>query len=150
MSACIEWTGNRHTRGYGIAAVGKQRVLAHRLAMEMTYGPVTDGYVVCHRCDNPPCVNVEHLFLGTQADNLADMRAKGRGSKPPLHLGARHPLSKMTEADVRVARARHANGESMNSLARAFGIAGSTMRAIIHRETWRHVEEPFEEPEAVA
>ena len=74
MSDCIEWTGARSSNGYG--RHGKR--YAHRMAWEQAHGPIPDGLVVRHSCDNPPCVNVEHLLLGTQADNVEDARARRR------------------------------------------------------------------------
>ena len=81
-SGCWEWTGARQTGGYGVLGVGSSKLVrAHRFAWELHYGEVPEGLSVLHRCDNPCCVNTEHLFLGTQADNMHDMRAKGRGRK---------------------------------------------------------------------
>jgi hypothetical protein len=81
---CVEWQGARMARGYGRLRVNGRQMLAHRVAWERANGPIPEGYVICHRCDNPPCVNVDHLFLGTQRDNVYDMCAKGR------HVGNRY------------------------------------------------------------
>ena len=83
---CIEPTGNRHRDGYVWVwdTDRKKCVLAHRLAWERTHGPIPDGTYVCHHCDNPPCANVNHLFLGTQTDNMRDCWAKGRGGGAPI------------------------------------------------------------------
>lgn len=77
-SGCLEWTGYTNVRGYGRIAFNGRTVGAHRLAWELVNGPIPDGMNVLHHCDNPPCCNVGHLFLGTHADNSADMVAKGR------------------------------------------------------------------------
>lgn len=76
---CWEWTGSRRPKGYGVFAVnGARRESAHRVAYALFIGPISAGFFVCHRCDNPRCVRPDHLFLGTQADNMRDMHAKGR------------------------------------------------------------------------
>lgn len=164
---CWIWTGLTDNDGYGLVWGGPsvgQSLRAHRVAYEMTYGPIPQGMVVCHRCDNPPCIRPDHLFLGTVADNNADAQSKGRlatGERSGLHThperrsfgdanGSRRfperlrrgeavTNSKLTEAQVVEIRARYANGESQTSIARAFGIAPTNVARIVKREGWKHV-----------
>jgi hypothetical protein len=86
---CWEWTGARHKHGYGKLSRSGRCYVAHRFAWEMTVGPIPGALQVCHRCDNRLCVRPDHLFLGTQKDNIADMLGKGRGSLPPGTLARR-------------------------------------------------------------
>jgi hypothetical protein len=115
---------------------------------------------VLHHCDNPPCIRPLHLFSGSQTDNMRDMVAKGRhyahvrperlargerhGSRThpeALLRGEDNPAHKLTVADVLRIRARHANGESQSALGRAFGVRVQSVHDVVHRKTWRHVEE---------
>lgn len=91
---CLEWTGARHVDGYGIVwRDGRARRL-HRWIWVVANGPIPDGMCVLHRCDNPPCFRLDHLYLGTHAENVADMNAKGRnGNSSRTHCIHGHPLS---------------------------------------------------------
>jgi hypothetical protein len=152
---CWLWTGVRRrshpTYGgaYGFVKRDGRYARAHRVAYELTYGPIPDGMEVAHRCDNPPCVRPEHLFLATHAENMADMARKGRGTvgdrswtrltPERIKRGEASNLSRLTESDVRTIRERRAAGESARSLAVAFGIYWRQVYRITNRENWSHV-----------
>lgn len=130
------WTGALDTHGYGHLSFKNKRVWAHRLAWVLTSGPIPPGMLVCHRCDVRACVNPAHLFLGTQADNVADMIGKGR---MPRQYGEGHGMARLTAVQVREIRERHAAGTPSLHLSREFGIAKSQMLRIVKRQSWKHV-----------
>lgn len=107
LGPCWEWTGYR-ARGYGVmrrASLYRFQIATHRYSWMLANGPIPDGLLVCHRCDNPPCVRPDHLFLGTTADNTRDRDAKGRGRHPEhrwLTCKRGHPLT----PDNRIGRGR--------------------------------------------
>lgn len=102
MSDCIEWPHARFSQGYGAVYRDGKTKKAHRIAWEDAYGPIPEGMFVCHRCDNPPCVNIEHLFLGTPRDNVLDMVNKGRAWSPPKAKSVCKNGHEMDEANTRV------------------------------------------------
>lgn len=116
---------------------------AHRVAWELTHGPIPDGLFVCHTCDIPRCVNPAHLFLGTQADNMADMVAKGRARAlpPPPTIGEKHPQAKLTWRDVREMRQLRAQGWTLQALADRFGVTLSNVGLIVTGKTWKDGQE---------
>lgn len=142
--ACWEWTGSRNRQGYGWFWDRNRRVmrLAHRVAYELFVGPVKAGVpnagpigeCVCHRCDRPWCVNPEHLFIGSQAANIADMRAKGRS---PKNSGQKNPRSKLTARDVAaIRRAITGRRGERSALARRYGISTAQVSKIVLRQSW--------------
>lgn len=138
---CWGWDGATNKAGYGILSGegrGSLNVLAHRLAWKIHNGAPPGELHVLHKCDNPPCTRPNDLFLGTNADNVADMVSKGRNKIPGLY-GSAHALSKLTETIVQEARARCAAGETNLALAREYGVAKATMSAAIKGKTWAHV-----------
>lgn len=130
-SGCWEWTGSLDTGGYGRL----KNKGTHRISYESFVGPVGALHVL-HRCDNPPCCNPHHLFLGTQADNMMDKQSKGRNR---VAIGEKHAKAKMTDETVRSARRAWAKGQSIKSLAREHGVSSCTISHIVNRKLWRHV-----------
>jgi HNH endonuclease len=90
---CWVWTGSRDLKGYGKINIGCTPTLAHRVSWQIKSGDIPEGLFVLHRCDNPPCVNPAHLFIGTAGDNVQDMMSKGRQRKGWIRCGKGHPMS---------------------------------------------------------
>lgn len=132
---CWQWLSYIDPRGYGRLNYGGRPMLASRVSYLIHYGEIPEGMGVCHKCDNPPCTNPEHLFLGTPADNTADMHAKGRARKRGMK-GTEHPLSKLTEADVREIRK---SPEKIAALALRFNVSRATVHSIVTGKTWTHI-----------
>ncbi len=160
-SDCWIWIGRTDRNGYGrfSGRISKEpfQYFAHRVMWCLIHGVVIESSeFVLHRCDHPYCVNPDHLFLGTQRDNIEDMIKKGRDKcltkaegKPRGHkrpdftaalTGSNHFRAKLTESDIPVIRARRSNGESLQAIANDFGITFSNVCSICKRKTWTHVE----------
>lgn len=138
---CWEWQGAR-TLGYGRFTLqgGASSSLAHRISWQLENGRIPDGLDVLHKCDNPPCVRPDHLFLGTHQDNMDDMALKGRRkSNPPI--GSEHWKAILTEKDVIEIRNRYEYRGYWNQyrLARKYGVRQSVICAIVNRRIWRHI-----------
>lgn len=137
--------GARHPSGYGFIFAGptypsnERFVKAHRLSWEIHNGPVPHGFGVLHRCDNPPCVNPAHLYVGTNADNARDRAVRKRG-KEHRQNGAANDNAKLREVDVRAIIALLETGRfSQGRLAKMFGVGQPQVSRIARRENWAHL-----------
>lgn len=134
---CWEWKLTRNDNGYGHVMYHNKMQKAHRLAWLLHHGSLDPNLDVLHTCDNPPCCNPRHLFLGTHTDNVADMIAKGRRFELRGQASGRSPF---TEDRIRELRAMYVTGlYSYADLAKMEGVDRSCIRRIIRRETWTHV-----------
>lgn len=134
---CKIWIGAK-VNGYGSIGLGDRSEgteVASRVAWTLAHGPIPDGLCVCHACDVRACVEPSHLFLGTRAENNADMTAKGRGGYTGSP-GERHPNAKLTAADVREARALRKRGWTWKAIAARYGLTVGGASASISRG-WR-------------
>lgn len=129
-SPCWLWTAFVNKKGYGTIRISRGSMgMAHRVSWLLTYGEIPNGLHVLHKCDNPPCVNPEHLFLGTALDNNRDREAKGRGVRL---YGSDHGMSKVTAVEVETIRNLYATGQYLQrELAEKFGICQSQVSNIV-------------------
>ena len=139
MGVCVAWGGSYDSStGYGERIVAGEKWRAHRYAYLCAYGQDPGAAVVMHTCDNRACINPDHLRLGTIADNLADMRAKGRGKR-----GTMDPRAKLTDRKVAQMRFLYyvVGGYSQSELAVAYGVSQTVAGDAINGTTWKHVKQ---------
>jgi hypothetical protein len=140
--SCWLWLG-RQPQHYGRIKFGGREWQSHRLAYLFAKGDIPAGMCVCHRCDNPPCCNPSHLFLGTKAENHWDAVKKNRHAH-----GEKSGKAKLTEQDVRVIRetyqfslgGRNGAPNSTPKLAKRFGVTTQAIASIVHRQHWKHIQ----------
>ena len=163
-SGCLEWQGARYGLGYGHAKHDGKMCSVTRLLWTQLHGAIPTGYLVMHSCDNPPCCNVDHLFLGTHAENMADRNHKGRtakgdrnGSRTMPHRlrrgdtsgarthpeailrGSQKPQSKLKEADIPEIFRMSEQGMSDSAIGKRFGVYTATVWRVRHGRNWKHV-----------
>jgi len=135
-TGCHEWVGPKK-EGYGWFSIDGNLKSAHRISFEIHKGPIPEKINVCHSCDNPSCVNPEHLWLGTQFDNVNDMMSKKRGNKAS---GESHHKAKITEDDVRLIRSLLSEGISMRHIQHKLNISYRIIQRVCSGQSWSHVE----------
>ena len=137
-TGCLEWQGACINKGYGHIRLNTAGVITwdgpHRIVWKHSHGEIPKGMMVCHHCDNRVCAEISHLFLGTAKANAADMIAKGRSLK-----GERQSQAKLTEDQVCEIREKWEGGRSQASIGREYRVTGPTIRAVVYRQTWKHV-----------
>jgi hypothetical protein len=134
---CWEWKARKH-KGYGYFRFNSKWQSAHRVAYVLTYGEIPEGFYILHHCDNHPCCNPSHLFKGTQADNMADMVAKGRSLLCSLP-GSKSGMAKFTEEQVLCIRILYQVGILQCELAKMYNVSWTTIMNIVKRRTWKHI-----------
>lgn len=132
---CWIWTASKYKWGYGIFAIGNGRNEgAHRVSYAISKGPIPSDKYVCHSCDNPACVNPEHLFLGTSKENHQDSMRKGRHA-----FGERFGRSKLTEGQVKKIISDYASGVSRKELSTRYGVSHVQIWYITKGRSWKHL-----------
>lgn len=137
---CWEWNRRRNDLGYGNVFIEGKCRLSHRIAYFIANGAFLDALKVCHTCDNPPCCNPAHLWLGTDGANVADRDAKGRLVNGKKYLGEFHMNAKLTNAQTVEIRRLYQSGDFLHAqLAQTYGVSKSTIQRITSGKRWRHL-----------
>lgn len=147
MSGCWLWTGAVNRAGYGMfhvrhdtGANKSYAALAHRFSFELHTGKKLGGLCALHRCDNPACVNPDHIYPGTPADNVADMDQRGRRINKPIQ-GSRHANSKLKEGDIPEIKRLKNMGLTQNEIGKIFGVSQVQIGNILRGKQWNHYQE---------
>ena len=149
--SCWIWMASVNKDGYGYFRLGASMAKAHRVSWKIHKGEILGGLSVLHKCDNPSCVNPDHLWLGTQSDNIRDMHEKGRANKASglkngahihperLPRGERNGRSKISGDIVLAIRSMRDSGSMGIEIAKRFNVSPATVSKIIRRESWAHI-----------
>jgi len=145
---CWNWTAAKNEKGYGVFGINRDTFKAHRVAFILSGQEIPDGLCLLHKCDNPACVNPDHMMIGTRAENNADMCAKGRhvngAQKTPIEQckyekGEHHHNARLTAEIVLQIRNDRALGMSFSRIAAKYGIGQKHAHSIATRKAWKHV-----------
>ena len=136
-TGCWDWTACKDKDGYGNISINGATVRAHRVSYEMYYTRISSEILVCHSCDNPSCVNPEHLFLGTHQDNMDDKIRKGRTN--PVK-GQDHPSATLSNLQVSLIKCCIADGKDNHHIASIFKTSHRVISKIRTGETWKHIK----------
>ena len=132
---CWIWHASKDRKGYGLFGASGMALQAHRISWTLAFGSIPIGLHILHRCDNPSCVNPDHLFPGTNAENAVDKSRKGRSMR-----GERCAFAKLTEAKVIEIRAKYDAGEmNQTELATEYGMAANSINGVVNRRVWKHI-----------
>lgn len=131
LGPCWVWTAGKFRKGYGQFQLNGRPHHASRVALEIASGPIPVGKCALHRCDNPPCVNPAHLWLGTHTDNMRDAAEKRR-----LVTGERHHNARLTASHAVAIRSAHRAGCSLRMLSFQFGVGTTAISDVVHHRTW--------------
>lgn len=136
-TGCWNWTAGHTKTGYGnFTPEGKRNGSAHRMSYELFKGTIKESLHVLHSCNNPACVNPDHLRTGTPADNAKDKSLAGRGNQPK---GESHPKAKLTTLDIKMIRTLGDEGYAYRCIAKLFKVTHFNIRQIVNRKLWKHV-----------
>jgi hypothetical protein len=144
---CWIWSGGKNNKGYGRISNKEGSTLAHRVSFELFNSDIPNKLEVLHTCDNPPCVNPNHLYLGTHLENMMDMASKNRSARNNSHgththpesicKGERNGRSKLIKTQAENIRIQFSNGLSVKSLSINFNVSKRTISRIISGESWK-------------
>ena len=146
MKDCINFMGKLNKGGYGVVRINRKYLMAHRVSYQLFNGAIPDGFQVCHKCDNPSCINVSHLFVGTLLDNYQDMVNKGRAwwQNPKKRTKISHVIKKtknrhlfkLTKEQVLGIRDKYSKGIRQRALAKEYGLSLACIWKIVNRKMW--------------
>ncbi len=131
---CWNWKAGKIRSGHGQFRVNSIKTYTHRFSYELKNGPIPEGLHICHHCDNPSCVNPNHLFLGTHQDNMKDRDMKGRNN---CAKGSNHGESKLTEQQI--LEIRNIINMTQKEIGKLYEVTQSTISYIKNNKTWRHI-----------
>lgn len=134
---CWEWMGRKNGKyEYGLVITKEETAMAHRVAWELTHGRIPDGMLILHHCDNPPCINPGHLYLGTHLDNARDKVNRGR-----IQRGEDHFKAKLRESDIVAIRKMYIPRRfSLRKIAAMYDVTYQNIEKIVKRQAWRHIK----------